>query len=556
MSVSFLGLMFYILCTSRASKAREVESKNTVETARPGSTIYTSEVPDYMVGLYQETETARVYHGSGFRIDGHLVAPSHVVRNGELAVFHKGKCIQWVNPKDWTEIATDVSVIPVDKYTSQVSKALVRPSVGRPYVRVQAAAPTNNAAFGNVSGTANVCFGQVEFTGSTRAGFSGACYVDVNKVYGMHLGGGAINYGASASFIQMRLKQRTQAPEDSPLQAIKMALRNLSSKKDWELGNTGSPGEYELRVGDQYFFADDEIMEQLRSDEWLEDYFYGDEEKVQKKRKYRQEPEALVPVTAEEVELIVQAALARYIVAPLPQQRTVGTTVRPKRFDVVTQTEESVVLENAMDEEPEWEESKTFLEQDMRPLIESILQPIKNIQDSLVSQIQELTTGLQLQQQQLSNLSASMPDYVKRQVQTSETRLLTSFDERLMEHSRKIQSDFDEQFSQVSQDLTSISRQCLERSNQRAQQGSESSVNTQQSETPSALMDSAFAQYKEWRISNKPSSPNFMRLRAEFLDRYDLSSSDKARLIRRYHNWWNKQKQRMAREIEPLEQTT
>lgn len=222
--------------------------------------------------VYQIRFGAKVLLGGGVRIGDYLVAPTHVIYKDNLVLMVGNEILyDSVDKSLWIELAPDMSGLLLSPQArAKIPAATVAPFSGTPYVRVQATCQSQNTSYGMLK--AAETFGQAIYTGSTRAGFSGAAYVDVDRVYAIHQGGGAINYAMSAAFIKMRL-QRLVKPEDSELMAIRNAFRRLKNKEDWAFETSGSPGEYELRVGGSYFLIDEESMDELYTDDYLADWF-------------------------------------------------------------------------------------------------------------------------------------------------------------------------------------------------------------------------------------------------------------------------------------------
>lgn len=552
------------------------------ESVKEGSPIFTRKVPDNVVGVYvRMKDDTDVYQGSGFRVDDWIVVPEHVIMGRVVYISHKGKVVDRVDPKHWKEIATDVVAVSVNDYTKfrQVAKSKIRPAVGRPYVTVQCYKPAMNAALGTVRPVKDGSFGQVEFTGSTVPGFSGGCYEEVGTVYGMHLGGGAINYGVSASFLLMRLQRLAVAkPEHSSLAAIKQAFMNLKDKDDWSLAHTGSPGEYELRVGDSYHWLDQDQLNEVYADEWLEQYMFEDDgdrrlrKRGGRKGKHRggedrddrfwkesTAPETVVPVSMEEMYAAMQTLKEELLVAIHSSQRqpersespvssfaTAGSNTGSEMDHEELREDDEPVLEM----KPESIEG-SFLGKEAGDAIVSRLEYVEATLNSQVSQIQEIILGQAEMRKRFSDHLLSMQDWAEKQEVSLRHQIVEKSTALFTQLSSQIMSDITGLSSQVSQVSTSISTVSSELSSLKARVDSAPSQGSQGSGTRSAGMEQSLQKYKEWRTSNPSSSPNFIQLRDQFLASLNLSRAEQAKLVKNYTNWWKgKEYPRRKRQLE------
>lgn len=76
--------------------------------------------------------------------------------------------------------------------------------------------------------------------------------------------------------------------------AIRNAFKVLRGRDDWDLKGTGDPSELELRVGGQYYMVDDELWNDIRNDDFFDQYLEDVETKFSSRRsarRSRQEPE-------------------------------------------------------------------------------------------------------------------------------------------------------------------------------------------------------------------------------------------------------------------------
>lgn len=536
--------------------------------------MHTLPVPSFMFKVYKIRNGMKEYQGCGLRIDDWLVSPTHVVQQENILIAADNGNLSEVNVNegDWIEVASDMSAMKMPPTLMNLKRAKISGYVATPYVRVQAAMDSQNCSFGMLKNAD--AFGQTYYTGSTRGGFSGAAYMDVDKVYAIHQGGGAENYGLNAMFIRMRLAKMSTKPEDSELEAIKNAFKRTKDPRDWACEYSGSPGEYELRVGGQYWVVDDEMMEEIYADDYLADYFhYGEYE--EDGRRQRKKPSKSKHAVVGEQEKVPEKFHLELGTAVMPEwfkdfeyrlQREWSSTAR--RMGRLAQAVEELVEEVRekkgislvdkvpenvdSDEEPPYEveqpEQQDFLEERLSSTLSSLSARLEAIeaqqaattltQNILTSQIQDCINGHQLLERQLdARLNAMFNserqhswDMCHQQFQS----LMKPYSEQL----EQTQSRLEDLRGQMNTDLERISEEFWERWTQRAQQASENSPLMQQSETHLGLMESAFQKYREWRNLNKPSSGNFITSRQAFLETLGLSTQEQARVVRRYANWW------------------
>lgn len=547
------------------------------ESMREGSSLMTMPVPKcaFQVHRLRSSGTAKEFQGCGVRMGDWLVSPTHVINQRHLWIVHNDVAIREVEPREWREVATDVSAMRVTPEFANIKKAKISPFQGSPYVRVQAAMETQNASFGILKSAQ--AFGQTVYTGSTRAGFSGAVYVDVERVLALHQGGGAENYGMSAAFIWMRLQKLQRSPEDSSLAAIKNAFKKLRKREDWELEHTGNPGEFELRVGGQFFAVDNELMEEIYADEMLEDYFHYEESedhtrrRKRPRRKNRKEDQEDLDEREPEAQDVGAMLLAteRRILEGV-HERLVGAVthildevhlmlqekhIRLSEEEVVEKQPEAAApkgSEEFEDDEPPFLEkgSRRSSQSSGGSDIDCQQLDMQRIQNMLEEKTKGFSDGLhQLQEQFELRLSAMQTDEQKR-MQALESRIAQNIEEQFGQLMQPILSRLDNHPNQAQQNLTSTSGESSVPSNQRAPSGSANSPGTQPSGRHLGGMESAILKYREWRTSNKPSSPNFVDLRKEFLRGLGLSTREQEIVVRNYSNWYRtKEARRIKREL-------
>nr|UDY81130.1 MAG: putative polyprotein [Varroa destructor virus 3/5] len=213
--------------------------------------------------------------GNGFRISKTIVVPTHVIDTSAFTAKYVrlavpegkrlGKMVVVETPiKDILTIGDDISLINISEIELNrlgVTAARIK-TLDTKQTSVMAMiysyAPLFKASVGKISPFDGLAQ-QIEFSGSTIQGFSGAPYVaGKNDVYGMHTSGGAVNFGISASYLQL-LVLGTES-NDTIIKSQDNPLSRLI-KRFMELEN-GSSVMPESRGG----YSSDRTLEEFLSD--------------------------------------------------------------------------------------------------------------------------------------------------------------------------------------------------------------------------------------------------------------------------------------------------
>jgi len=246
---------------------------HTPEVHMPGSNYFTMEAPAGQFAFMANGKPV----GHGLRIGDFLVAPTHVVSQVSIikASNSKGEVTLYdLSAFTWSELATDVSFLPLPSQV-HMPKARIGP-VQPGMARVTCNEP-NSGTVGQVS---LLAFDLVAYMGSTRAGFSGAGYVQNGAVVAMHLGGnGVANLGIPTELISLRLRAVVYQAESSDYDIL---MEKLSKSQRRQLGidmrETGDPDMVEVQVKGRYYRIErDEYEDLIAEDEMDEvDRFEGD----------------------------------------------------------------------------------------------------------------------------------------------------------------------------------------------------------------------------------------------------------------------------------------
>lgn len=491
------------------------------ESVREGSEFITAPPPRYVLGLYLERLDAnhkemREYIGTAWRYGDFIVTAAHVFhslarvrisrdwesREQLFARTYDGDFVVLpADEGDWVELHTDIVAWQIPSghsIRSKVSSARIGAvSAKAHYVQAWAGFDGANMSMGLLE-TVKEAFGLLKYTGSTRAGFSGAPYVAGPHVLGMHGGGGRMNYGYPAEFIKALLL-RIKKPEDSTLAAIAKAL-SATTRRAEVVWQKVTPDEYQLQVGGQYFMVDEEEWMDLLREERYERFFYEDEEvdgQLVRKRKvgkayvaYEDEPEAVAvdvePPFESDLEPFLGAGSWRRQVDP-------GTTHLEDHPAATTSRMDTSMRENIATPQPE-------------PM-------------------------------QLMPHSEPMRNSGERQREENADQLVSSLKESVSELHKGITSGLDNLRLEMTKALTDFSKMHSENLTRIAQQVLESSRPTPTSALRWDGMDSDLQKYIDWRRSVTASDPGFPRLRALFLaDTLGLTEEQSRALVRRYAN--------------------
>ncbi len=261
-----------IPCTCEVRCARHPVS--IPESVRIGSvfcSIPLCKVPKFQAAVYSMNAKGQPmdYKGVAVRMDDWLIMPQHIYVTAEkLLLMTYGKTkpnVLLVETSKFMTIEADIGAIRLGEADFSIL-GLVKPRIGtveeKVHATISSATKEPEMSFGILRGDKEV-FGGVLYEGSTKYGFSGAAYHSGNQVYGIHLGGGVLNYGMNASYIMALLS--TQETTAEWLEKIRRAkggkLQYRRSPYD--------PGEVVVYVNGRYHVVDRADIED--DDEDVED---------------------------------------------------------------------------------------------------------------------------------------------------------------------------------------------------------------------------------------------------------------------------------------------
>lgn len=511
------------------------------ESLRPGSEFLelAEERKNYVaaVSLVWWATSMKTLVGSCFKMEwentAYLITASHVLsKMADIVLqFADGTCCK-TEPRDWVKLAPDVSVLPLTgKFAHLASKlrTLHPGTAKRIDVNVVSAYDSRNGSVGLLRGPNSqecdsVGFGRVVYGGSTRAGFSGAPYINGKTVHGMHTNGGQLNTGYSASYIMMLLKMHFRnsesVPESSEIAMVQRALRT-AQREDIEFQPVGQD-EVQIKLGGQYFVLDTEDFYQVRRNN--PDYFIDGRDYS---KKYRDE----IPEGVE--------------VDPVIQHMDHAFEVLEKRLN---EKMDHFLEKLGLDElrVKKVETSLSSIQLDLENHIDSQNTFTNETQDTLDA-VLEVLDGQKETQDQLKEACDSMFNIGLKHLETSLNQQIENLKQQLQELRSTTPTYTNNPPCQdipCSENISTPS--CLPSKTSLQQPDLGCSVNIPQLPTRSVGMDEAFEEFKKWRSSTNTSVPEYASLREQFLTTLGLNDTQKNALIKRLRNWLQKQKVKMA----------
>lgn len=176
--------------------------------------------------------------GYGIRFEAGLVLPHHVWQcarggfligptgkqvglEGKLTMISTDLAIVDIPNKSWSTLGVKVAK-PIPVAGNTFSEASGNPLLDDGIVQLQ-----GHRSFGYLEPAS---FGMLHYGGSTRRGMSGCGYYVGDKLAGLHIGGGLVNHGYAASYIQA-ITSHGEATEDYLLDLVKRRKRGLDYRR-------------------------------------------------------------------------------------------------------------------------------------------------------------------------------------------------------------------------------------------------------------------------------------------------------------------------------------
>lgn len=220
------------------------------ESIRPNSILTAFEMPGCQVIFGTLSGERFVAYGCGVRInvpncdDAFIITPLHVVcslpsvfhlrgKNGTIEVDKKSvKRGSTIKPRDYVELDTDMCAFPISAVEASqigVSVASILTSADARPMLARVTGPAQEGSTGELRADPYV-FGQLVYSGSTVAGFSGAAYLVGKQVVGVHMSGGARNVGYSLRLAYVTLLYFLKVKQETTEEWLEMVVKKRKHK--------------------------------------------------------------------------------------------------------------------------------------------------------------------------------------------------------------------------------------------------------------------------------------------------------------------------------------
>lgn len=274
------------LIEENVQQGREVHKETPVmrpepvipESYRQDSPYVLMTPPPWQASIWYEAGEKLSLVGHANRISGHIVTNWHVLQTADVNKMklviirtERDPVMIPLNVFNFKSILDDIVAAPISEVKgvalTGLKEAPIKHVQGFQPVYIATDFPDNNAS---VAGLRNCteAWGMVQYTGSTRGGFSGAGYCHGNALFGIHSHGGTQNIGYSASYVAMKLR----TPESSDFIALVNMMKN-SRDRDYSKRMV-APGEWEVSFKGRYFQLDAEDYEEF-TDQFGDEYDYN-----------------------------------------------------------------------------------------------------------------------------------------------------------------------------------------------------------------------------------------------------------------------------------------
>lgn len=229
------------------------------EAMRVGSPLTRLPVPDCQVMLGHLIEGEFSVVGCGWRYKNYLITAEHVINGAKQMVMTRDRVNFYPISTKYDSCDTDAVAILVDE--SVWSKLAVKvATIARERVNVFAQVVGCNGEGSSGKITRSTVFGMLDYSGSTRSGFSGAPYISGRQVVGMHVVGGDLAYsnmGYDASYLRCILPLK----EESTAEWLETMVKRGKKIKAKRWGSAGD--EYLVEIDGVYHQLDADVFNQL-----------------------------------------------------------------------------------------------------------------------------------------------------------------------------------------------------------------------------------------------------------------------------------------------------
>lgn len=219
--VTLFGILYLLLkkvskTTVEVNVTREPQAGFVPERMMRGSELITAPPPSFQVNV-EKFEDGKWWHsGCAFRTEYGFFTAKHVVRAEKLRFTTATEAVEFTQDEIHELEMIDAVVVRVT--VPGVSQAKMAKGALEEGLSLQAEISNGRQrSFGPLK--ASNVFGEIIYSGSTVAGFSGAPYYAGRFVYGMHVGASSVNFGYEASWL-MTVARKEEDSDDFFLQKL------------------------------------------------------------------------------------------------------------------------------------------------------------------------------------------------------------------------------------------------------------------------------------------------------------------------------------------------
>lgn len=243
----------------------EGDEKFVAERHVPGSETFHAKMPKFCARV-EVMKDGKWYHsGMAFKTKYGILTAGHVVCGAEEVRLVNDEEEKVVDRFKETEL--DLVVIGNNYGPTGMTQAKLAQSTLAPgSMEMVMATDGTSCSLGPLRESND--FGYCAYEGSTHGGFSGSPYYVGNRVYGLHLGSKACNFGMEIGFVGIHL-EKLEDSEDWVLDKIRKKVRHTAKRSPYD------PDEMQVKINGQYVIVDRQAYEQALQEE--RDAFSGEE---------------------------------------------------------------------------------------------------------------------------------------------------------------------------------------------------------------------------------------------------------------------------------------
>lgn len=260
------------------------DSEMIAESVREGSREVPMVARPFQIPIGYKQGNEFVKMGWGVRMHDYLVTPEHViatvlaVTGGEMIWLMSNGRIHSVSVKNAIYPDTDVAMV---KCTESEFSVFGLGKISIEHTISELNGETVQIVGLDGKGTTGVLrhtnmFGMVSYDGTTKAGYSGSPYVKGSRVLGIHVCGGKLNRGYSASYLNMLINKMEKIENESP--DYIEAVMKRKGRKAFKLSGIQHE-EVQIRIDGRYHTFQREDMDRVLGNDWLNAIEFEDQNK-------------------------------------------------------------------------------------------------------------------------------------------------------------------------------------------------------------------------------------------------------------------------------------